>query len=192
MGYNGYTEYLCAKGHYSTCDCRDSLTACQTEGCDAALTYRHAVDETNGLDENDPAACPAPKKEIGFQDAWHDDHYGNRYATKIPIYIRSGSGIWVDIAEDRRRIEAEVASFKARERWGLSSVKNPSNILTEYGTDPLTFQFAEMADEGRWYLFKTETEARDALVSITAALESHPLRAILDRDITVFSTHLES
>lgn len=191
MGYQGYSEYLCAKGHYNTCDCYESLSACQVEGCGAALVYSHSVDETNGREDSHPGTCPAPKKEIGFEDAWHVDHHGNRYATKVPIYVRSGSDVWVDIAEERRRIEAEVADARARERWGIASVRNQFNVLTEYETDPLTFQFTEVNDEGRWHLFKTEEEARTAMVSISAALEGHPLRAILDRDLMVFRTHLE-
>lgn len=191
MGYQGYSEYLCTKGHYNTCDCRDALSVCQVEGCGATLVYSHEVDETNGRDDSHPDTCPAPKKEIGFEDAWHVDHHGNRYATKVPIYVRSEPDVWIDIAEERRRIEVELAENKAKERWCIAKVRNPFNVLTEYGTDPLTFQFADAFDQRRWHLFKTETDAHTALTSIKAALEGHSLKTLLDCDIMLFRTHLE-
>lgn len=81
MGYSGYTEYLCENGHYFTRDCWDSKpSVCPY--CQSFIKYFHSVDTTNGYDEEYPDTCRAEKNEIGFDDTWHDDHYGNRYATK--------------------------------------------------------------------------------------------------------------
>lgn len=82
MGYSGYREYLCAAGHYSTQNVYDDdLKSCPH--CEAPLAHFHGVDQTNGYDESEPYSCDAPKEEIGFDDVWHVDHHGNRYATKL-------------------------------------------------------------------------------------------------------------
>lgn len=80
MSYEGSVEYLCANGHESGTDCyMDDLIVCR---CGAPITHRHAINHTNGEDPEDPSTMPAPVEEIGFDDVWHKDHYGNRYATK--------------------------------------------------------------------------------------------------------------
>lgn len=85
MSYEGYTEYLCAAGHYSSQNVYDGdLKECPH--CGARLAFSHEVDETNGYDESHPYTCDAPKEEIGFDDVWHVDHYGNRYTTKLARY----------------------------------------------------------------------------------------------------------
>lgn len=82
MGYSGYREYLCTSGHYSAHDAYESdYNECPR--CGASMAYVHGVDQTNGYDESEPYSCNAPKEEIGFDDVWHVDHHGNRYATKL-------------------------------------------------------------------------------------------------------------
>ena len=84
MSYEGYTEYLCAKGHYWV---NDQWTYSKECGrCGAPVAHVHGVDETNGYDESRPSTCDARKVEIGFEDEWHADHYGNRYALKVSLY----------------------------------------------------------------------------------------------------------
>ena len=85
MGYSGFKEYLCVRGHYAARDVYDDdLEKCPN--CGEAFSHYHGVDQTNGYDESEPYSCRAPKKEIGFDDKWHVDHHGNRYATKIPRF----------------------------------------------------------------------------------------------------------
>lgn len=85
MSYEGYTEYLCEKGHYLARDVyADALASLCT--CGARLAFVHEVDETNGEDEELPDTMPAPKEEIGFDDIPCADHYGNRFFTKRMRY----------------------------------------------------------------------------------------------------------
>lgn len=92
MSYEGYSEYLCVNGHAAIYDCYEDVpTSCS---CGAKWGWRHGVDLTNGVeyesyDENgepvgDPFnyTVPAPVEEIGFDDVWQTDHYGNRYSVK--------------------------------------------------------------------------------------------------------------
>ena len=85
MSYEGYEEYLCENGHYMTANCYDSVWP-QCRSCGHSFSHWHAVDQTNGTEENNPNTMPAPKEEIGFEDVWQEDHYGNKYATKIILY----------------------------------------------------------------------------------------------------------
>jgi hypothetical protein len=86
MSYEGSEEFLCANGHYTCQDCHDD----NPKGCwfcAAPITHWHAIDETNGEDEDLPDTKPAPKQQTGWDDRWQIDHYGNRYATKVPRYV---------------------------------------------------------------------------------------------------------
>ena len=96
MSYEGYDEFLCEKGHHWTIDSmefygdqfgeesQNARNVCPV--CKGKMKYWCAVDETNGYDEDNPHTYSAPKKEIGFEDQWHEDHYGNKYATKILLF----------------------------------------------------------------------------------------------------------
>lgn len=102
MSYEGYSEFLCAKGHYSSADCYASdPTACGF--CGSLITHYHAVDGTNGIEyadydeDNKPIGppldytVPAPLEEIGFDDDWKFDHHGNKYSRRVPRYKPTGS-----------------------------------------------------------------------------------------------------
>lgn len=84
MSYEGYTELLCIAGHYA---CHD-VYAERPAQCDCGMPWRwsHGVDQTNGYDESHEATCDAPKTLVGFEDDWHTDHHGNRYAIKRNRY----------------------------------------------------------------------------------------------------------
>lgn len=85
MSYEGYKEYLCQNGHYRCTGCWDeSLSPCPF--CKAPMAFSNSVDVTNGEVEEEPWSMPAPKSEIGFDDDWREDHYGNKYALKVPRY----------------------------------------------------------------------------------------------------------
>lgn len=96
MGYSGFKERLCIDGHYSAVDVWDvdQPAACV---CGKAFRYSHGVDQTNGYDESHPSSCRAPKVEVGFDDIWHEDHHGNKYATKRHRYHPDGDDIWIKI-----------------------------------------------------------------------------------------------
>ena len=51
MSYEGYTEYLCKDGHYSTSDCWCENLSCPI--CNKEVVWKHEVDQTN--DEGNPA-----------------------------------------------------------------------------------------------------------------------------------------
>lgn len=89
MSYEGYTEFLCRAGHYDTCDAyADGPKACRA--CSAPFAFSHGVDVTNGYSRHYSYSCEAKKVEIGFDDIWHTDHHGNRYATKLIRYEPRG------------------------------------------------------------------------------------------------------
>lgn len=48
--------------------------------------WHHLVDQTNGWDPEDPTTCPAKLEVREYEDHWHEDHYGNKYATRNPLY----------------------------------------------------------------------------------------------------------
>jgi hypothetical protein len=90
MSYEGFTEYLCEDGHLSAKELFESYGATQEEiinhhtcECGKLFKWRWEVDLTNGFLEDYPQTRPGPKKEIGWDDVWHKDHYGNKYATKL-------------------------------------------------------------------------------------------------------------
>jgi hypothetical protein len=51
------------------------------------MTHRHAIDETNGEEDDMPSTKPAPKQQVGWDDDWRNDHYGNRFAVKVLRYV---------------------------------------------------------------------------------------------------------
>jgi hypothetical protein len=84
MSYEGFEEYLCKSGHYATFDAySEAPKQCP---CGEPWAYVHSVDETNGVVKGCPATRPAPKRKKGADDFWHEDHYGNRYATQRVRY----------------------------------------------------------------------------------------------------------
>lgn len=84
MSYEGPVEYLCENGHRLATDCwSDAPTTCR---CGGKMAYRHSIDHTNGYIEDDPSTQPAPVQDDGWDDDWKEDHYGNRYALKMPKF----------------------------------------------------------------------------------------------------------
>lgn len=86
MSYEGYREYLCKNGHYFSFNVWNEPEKPECPCCGNPPELYHGVDQTNGYDESNPYTCDAPKIVIGFDDKWHEDHYGNKYATKIMRY----------------------------------------------------------------------------------------------------------
>lgn len=95
MSYSGFTERLCLTGHFFMQDAYATAPE-HCSWCGKSFRYFHGVDQTNGYDESIPGSCCAPKEEIGFEDHWREDHYGNRYSVKIPLYTPIGSE-WVKV-----------------------------------------------------------------------------------------------
>ena len=60
MSYEGYTQYLCKKGHYTTKDCYyDDLKSCPT--CKEEIVWQEMVDTTN--DEGNPTKLKLRKRK---------------------------------------------------------------------------------------------------------------------------------
>ncbi len=89
MSYEGYREYLCETGHHFGHDCYDE-DATECPYCGAPIAYWHSVDQTNGEDEDLPCTLPAPKHQVGGDDEWHVDHYGNRFANVRALWEPAG------------------------------------------------------------------------------------------------------
>ena len=90
MSYEGYVQMLCAKGHLHQDDCYSSEPEfCPV--CESKFVFRLGVNQTNGI-EHDNAGIPYPGtidypfEENGFEDVWHHDHYGTKFATKRILY----------------------------------------------------------------------------------------------------------
>lgn len=95
MSYEGYTQHLCRFGHLTEQDAMEAMYIEAVENCSrchSPFIFRHGVDQTNGIEYQEDGETPQPYcvgypfEEDGFEDEWHIDHYGNKYATKIPKY----------------------------------------------------------------------------------------------------------
>ena len=92
MSYEGYVEYLCEKGHHWAVDSVYDEYDDTCPRCNQKASWSHDVDETNGviIDEETgsphPNTIPAQLQIKGYEDEWHEDHYGNKYATRYPLY----------------------------------------------------------------------------------------------------------
>lgn len=93
MSYEGYTQYLCEAGHKYDVDLFSTKDICPV--CGKEPKYEAEVDQTNGIDEDDPNTFPAPTKETGFTDTWKVDHYGNKYALKHIMYEPEVGSRWI-------------------------------------------------------------------------------------------------
>lgn len=94
MSYEGYEEYLCENGHYTTVQCYD-FADCSNCSCGAKFVCQHSVDQTNGYDEEDDSTFAAAKVEIGWDDVTNQDHYGNIYYTKWMKYAPAKDSPWI-------------------------------------------------------------------------------------------------
>lgn len=181
MSYEGYEELLCKKGHYSTHDCNDDHPAVCVI-CGEPNLYRHSVDQTNGYNKEYPSTCEAPKTEIGFEDDWREDHYGNKYAVKIHLY-EPVFPIWIDRAVERAAIEEEIRLNNENRRWSIHIVDTEKNtwlMLNEFDAETKTFKFLpDVRDSSMLHEFKTREEADEAflLIEIERRGEAVRLRA---------------
>lgn len=167
MGYQGYEEVLCARGHHNELGKDDAIPdVCPNRDCDAKVTRRHSVDTTNGYNRSYPSTCSAPKREIGFDDEWHTDHHGNRYAVMRPRYA-SKSRVWINIAAERKRRDEEHRLKRENERWtimNIDSLKNVWEFLNEYDEETKTFKFVpDVKDASQVHQFKEQEMAERAL-----------------------------
>jgi hypothetical protein len=167
MSYEGYTEYLCTRGHYMTRDCRDDRPL-QCDVCNLAIEYQNSVDQTNGETEH---ACTRPGKKIefGFEDDWHVDHYGNRYAIKIPRYTPA-STLWKIIPRHTQTPESVQTTFTIH---FIKLEDADTFVLTEY--DPSTHQFevGRSEDSPVRYVFDSEAEVDVAMSHILLSYNQH-------------------
>ncbi len=94
MSYEGYTEYLCNNGHLTQQDAMYEMYVEEVKECcrcHSSFIFRHSVDQTNGIEYQEngepyPDTISYPFEENGFEDVWHKDHYGNKYAVKVILY----------------------------------------------------------------------------------------------------------
>jgi len=89
MSYEGYEEFICKNKHYYTVDAMNFVHGIGTikcPHCGADPKFQCSVDVTNGCYEDEPWTMDGPKTEVGFEDIPHEDHYGNKYFTKLAHY----------------------------------------------------------------------------------------------------------
>lgn len=90
MSYEGYTEYLCRRGHRHTVDANQNSfepsIICSRSYCNAEIAFKHDVDETNGIEPDDPSTYAAAVREVGFDEIPKVDFKGNLYYCKEPLF----------------------------------------------------------------------------------------------------------
>lgn len=144
MSFEGYDEFLCKKGHYWAQDAYDPREPfCPRCGQEAQC--HHVVDQTNGIvymenGEPHPSTVPYPFEEIDYEDKWHEDHYGNKYAIKIPLYKpkelsdyeETGSVICDDMMDYFSEIEGRLynALMRANEKQDAIEAEYIERLLT--------------------------------------------------------------
>lgn len=130
MSYEGFSQLLCKNGHLHEEDSNVAYSETPSAGCPVcaeSFVWRHDVDQTNGYSEDHPSTCRAELTEIGYEDVWHKDHYGNRYAVKRLRFEPTDKTLWVDIAEERRRQVIRIATQKAAQRWSVGWFSEEDN-----------------------------------------------------------------
>lgn len=95
MSYKGSTESICKNGHYDCVDCYEDYN--QFCHCGAPWEWFHSIDETNGVDLENPGTYPAPTEETGYDETWHMDPYGTRYAIRSPKHKPAAGSAWKKI-----------------------------------------------------------------------------------------------
>ena len=101
MSFERYYEFICEKGHYSTqrlCVYDLSENGCGL--CKQPIAYTNLVDQTNGMDQNDPTTLPLPTLVLAEEDHWQTDHYGNKYATVIKLYEPKDKAEWTQVGSE--------------------------------------------------------------------------------------------
>ncbi len=109
MGYKGVEQFLCPEGHLTEIDAAKLSYAYEEERkkllicphCQQKFVLNCSVDFTNGSCEEYPETTRGKVKEIGFIDIWHNDHYGNRYATKLMKYEPEDPKRWEKMEQSR-------------------------------------------------------------------------------------------
>lgn len=97
MSWEGYTEQLCERGHYSVENFMPTLQRATCRLCGSRIEFECIVDTTNGAGEEEyEGSHPGAKEEIGFNDKWMVNHYGNKYAVKQMQY-RPASPRWRNV-----------------------------------------------------------------------------------------------
>lgn len=196
MSYEGFVEFLCEQGHYHTCDCNDSYPK-TCEVCGGSINYRHSVDTTNGYNEEYPSTCRGPKTEIGFDDRWQEDHYGNRYAVKI-LRFEPDKTIWVNLVVERIKQAEEERLNLENARWGIilrehtsSNRKGYVKVLSEYDPVTKTFEFTDSVIGRHHYLFtnRIDADAATGYIGLTIKTTENPWQG-LDVYPEVFKTDL--
>lgn len=92
MSFEGYEEYLCEVGHYATAGAWDApVSICPT--CHAPIVWHRVVDETNGIDPNDPTTMPATLV-VRVPETVEVCNLGHRHVTRPAQYeIPAGVGL---------------------------------------------------------------------------------------------------
>jgi hypothetical protein len=92
VSYEGYTEYLCARGHRRVYDCWDDVDS-HTCSCGAKFVFQHMVDQTNGEDLNIPATLPYPFRIATPETTCRCSTCGHVHMMDEPIYEIPGGAV---------------------------------------------------------------------------------------------------
>lgn len=117
MSYEGFYEWLCAKGHYTATDAyQDDPEKCPR--CSANIVWRHSVDQTNGEIEGDPGTMPYPLEQVGEETGV--------VTVRTPIYKIPNTGA--------RRLEEGTNPAGSQQPSKLHDVgSNPTERATSCG-----------------------------------------------------------
>lgn len=91
MSYEGTVELICPSGHYWCVDATElhhfgDKPAYSCKMCGKSAQYECEIDHTNGYDPRLAYTYGGPKLEFGAEDVPQEDHYGNKYFVRRPLY----------------------------------------------------------------------------------------------------------
>jgi hypothetical protein len=97
MSFEGYVEYLCEDGHYNRLDASylwDMHTPTCTY-CARPVAWSRVVDETNGIDFDDPSTLPYAALEVLTPERTERCSLGHMHVTaparyRIPVSAAKG------------------------------------------------------------------------------------------------------
>lgn len=142
MSYEGFQEYLCARGHYHCYDCQDDVPmVCGQHGCMARLKWVHQVDTTNGYDPRYEVTSFAERIPMGFDDIQKVDHYGNVYYEQHLRFAPAQGPAWAKVPT-----EEEIAAAEAEWERKQAIFAQPADKFRLFRGETLVFACHDEAE----------------------------------------------
>jgi len=129
--------------------------------CCGVIEYENSVDQTNGETEH-PATRPGKKVEIGFDEDWRSDHYGNRYVAKVLRYAPASTSWTVCSQEpDPEPVRPPLYTIQF-----VDSKCGATFVLTNYDSMTRDFRYSDVRSGENGFVFDSEESVNAAMSSI--------------------------